>query len=311
MSLWQEHLPAILEELGPSLPDFGTDKDAGAWQWLQQYSMFFRKGQTCNLTRFHSVVKDGSALLPRWSTYLFQLEYISLELDFLKGRKLMDRICAKTSGADQSAPVTTANTSVTTDERTLRSCAQNSVVVSLLVLSDPNNRRILALVTHLCRPVTKWYSAMEVAIRSVDIASSWVVAQVSGGYYEHIRHVLLGLSRDDFFQAGGFVLPSLVAVSEDRAREDDEFAALAGDLVFSLMGARMRRSLWLIASYPGLFFQLLADDENIVASALSRVKEYEIFWQAATAAKLTGSRRSDASTISVRVGGGAPGRHGA
>lgn len=86
-ALFVEHLPGILLDLGPDLPETGLDKAAPAFEWFKGNSLFFKKGRRTSLARIQSVSQDGLTLLGKWHCYLLQAEYICLELDFFKAKR--------------------------------------------------------------------------------------------------------------------------------------------------------------------------------------------------------------------------------
>lgn len=150
--LFREHVRGIIAELGNELPDEeGLLPHERAWLWLQGHSVFARKGTRSNLNRFHSVARDGFALLRRWTAYSCQLEYVCLELDFFKGTKFAQRVTAE---AHQGVQSTASTGGLGVDEKAMRGISQNAVVISAVFLADGLNMRALALFAHLSMPVS-------------------------------------------------------------------------------------------------------------------------------------------------------------
>ena len=275
--LFQEHLPGLLLDVAADLPEYedGMTTDERAWRFLEEHSAFQKKGEKVNLTRFHSVVKEGREFVKRWTSTLVQCEYVSLEMDMLKGKKFTDKVTVKMAGRDPDAPDTTAATATALDDRALRSCCQNSVVIALMFLSEDLNLRLMHMVVSLAGPVTLWHSAMEKQVRSVASASSWLLDQVSGGFCKHVTDIWRVLSDDDFMKSSGllhFQERDVVDLSDGRLFNDEEISGRCGSFALCLMSKRCRRCLWMTSGYPVALARLISDKDDVAAVSLAQLK---------------------------------------
>lgn len=64
----------------------------------------------------------------------------------------------------------------------LRSTCQNAVVISTMLLSGENNKRLVTIITSLSVPMRRWHQRQNAELRSAAQTQAWVVAQVSGGW---------------------------------------------------------------------------------------------------------------------------------
>ena len=139
MALFQEYSRDMMIK---SLVSYGLleldpegDPEQVLWDYLKKQDYFARKGYKCNRNRFQSVVRDGLALLKMWYPRLFVMEYTALEMDMLKSKKNAQKLLLQIKGADTHAPAGSTKAKGV-DERTLRSCAQNSLVVTVRIMSE-------------------------------------------------------------------------------------------------------------------------------------------------------------------------------
>ena len=90
---------------------------------------------------------------------MFLCEYTALEAGMLSLACLTSKVKIRIAGADADADVDRTSATHVID-RTIRSCAQNAVVVSVLTLRDTKHARLLALVVHCSYPVEQWHGRM-------------------------------------------------------------------------------------------------------------------------------------------------------
>lgn len=133
--------------------------------------LFSEKRYKANVDRFQSVIVEGKALSRRRWCIVFLLTYIAIDTDMLKGRRLANRFILRTAGADVDAPAgSTAAQGV--GERSIKSAAQNSLVISLSTMCEPKHHRMLNIIVHSSMLVTPWYQRQNVEQRDVFRGSS-------------------------------------------------------------------------------------------------------------------------------------------
>jgi hypothetical protein len=198
-------------------------------------------------------VHEGSSLRKRWIASLFQYEFVALEMDMLKNRSLRETMKAPPKGSDEASTCATSSSLVTMDDRTLRSVAQNALVIAMLFLQDFGNKVILQIMIGVCEKVMQWHTSMEREIRSVTRASRWLVSQTHGGFFDHVWDIWLSLVEEQVVKhcgLGAYQEKAVVDLGEEDIMEHEDAAALSGRMALSLVAHRIRRSLWLVESYP-------------------------------------------------------------
>lgn len=280
--LCQTHLGDILRETNELLPDDGhSSAEQRAWEWLRDHASFAKEGCKCNLNRFLSVIKEGLDLKARWTSYLFQCEFVALEMDMVGSRKLVDKIVEPAGGRDQGSTPTTSALATAIDERALRSVAQSALVVAMVFLSDYGNRRLLEIATGIHLPVLRWHIRMERETRNVSGASPWMVSQINGGVCEHCYSIFLSLSDESLLANTGlldFNAHVNTDISEACILDDQEVAPMCGNMAVGLLAFRLCRCMWIVGCFLVVLVGLVTADESRVAGIIRRPKEgYEVY----------------------------------
>lgn len=240
------------------------DGEAIAWEMLRQDNIYKRKGYTCNMARFFSVVADGKDLLRRWSSFLFEVSVPAIELDMVRGSALPS-IHLKVAGADEAAdPDSTSSKKVSVDARTLRSCGANALVIAFAVLSESSHRRLLAIVTAIATPTMDYHARASRELRDVARSSTWLLQQLRGEVCTSAAATMRVLDDIDFLRDSRFVTAAgtLEDLTVPEVATEDELASTAGRLALSMVRCRMRRTLWMVCSYPHKFVLLLGSEEE-------------------------------------------------
>lgn len=160
------------------------------WEELKNFSLFRAKGYKANFNRFQSVVREGRSLLSRWFCSLLVAEYTALESGMLHNTALRAKLRLRGASTDDGADTgSTAATSV--DTRSIRSCSQNAVVVSVLTLQDRRHFRMLNIIVVSSQPVEFWHGIQNTETRDVKRGSKWAIAQVTGDYMRHVSEVVM------------------------------------------------------------------------------------------------------------------------
>ena len=150
----------IVEEMGDELEYVDGEEHLSdmerAWNALRRRRQFEKKGRKVIMARFMAWLRGGKELLRQWSWTLFRSEWLALEHDFLQGSALMKKIILpqRELAEDGSAP-TTSSHATSVDAKLLRSCCQNAVTITCLVLGERKNRRSLAILVHVPEPVER------------------------------------------------------------------------------------------------------------------------------------------------------------
>lgn len=164
----------------------------------------------------------------------------------MKGRSLQQRLHgapgAAESVAESGGP--TSSLAAVFEDKQLISCCQDSVVVSVLLLSDETNHRLCKIMHTVTSKVSAWHGRQNKMLRCGDACEAWLVEQSAGGYVAHVCEVMSCMRSFADLEKAGFVLDSAGAqvLGEGEALSEGDFADIA------MM--RIRRGAWLTTGWP-------------------------------------------------------------
>ena len=252
-ALFRHYFRDLRSELDDRLPlDETTDVDK-VWTTLRSWALARPKKYRLHLNRFQGVVSEGTYLLSHWYSSLCVAEFAALELDFMKSADMTVKLKLPATGADAQADTSTTK-AVQVDARAIRAAAQNAVVVTVLLLQQSTHRRLLQMIVDSAMPVTMWHGVQNRACRDVAKGADWAVGQVTGDFMEHISLVMGALvdeaaaTRCGFAIAGGENAKFIFNAGE--VSFEDEMAQTWGNIVLSLVVARIKRALPQLVGYP-------------------------------------------------------------
>lgn len=273
--LYETLAPHIIEEVErSSVMLFPREKDVGleCWEWLATRPRRPVSGRRTSMSRFGGSYSAAKKSLPFWSTMLFERSYLSLEAGFLKGRAFTEKVTVKQPLAD-SAPASdalapTATRGLPLEDKSLRQCCQNAVVISMLTLEDSHHHRAVRSIVEVTNVLDAWHTTQSRLLRSVSETQSWVIGQVSGDFMSHVCNFLqLTLDRQALSSAG-FVFPT--ARGQDLKKQlpnfdmeqllEDEAADMFGQLCLSFVVQRISRGLPMYLSWPHKMLQAVTSD---------------------------------------------------
>ena len=205
--VFQEFSTNMVKELEASGIVFSADDtEMELWNHCAARATFSREGSKVNLNRYQGSLKAAQRFLPLWSTHAFETIHTALELDFLKGKRLEERLVIKAGLAEHvgEGGGTTNPVRVTLEDRSLRSCCQNSVAIAALVLAGPNNQRVVSLIVNASESLLDWHTHQAQELRDVTRTSAWLLAQISGGIDGHINTILRSVATVKVLDKCGF-----------------------------------------------------------------------------------------------------------
>lgn len=129
------------------------------WTELKARSAFAKLAyRKATLFRFQDMVNAAEHNYQTWYLYLWERTTAALDLDFLKGHGFNKRIVLRQDGDDagENASSTSAKR-IKIEDRALRSIAHNAVIISVMMLEDESNRRIVGSFLAVARPVKRWH----------------------------------------------------------------------------------------------------------------------------------------------------------
>lgn len=252
--LFESLAPAMLQDLGSAVPLLpGASPGESLWAFLGDKAKFPRKGYKVNLCRFMAFIREAASFLPEWSVWRFRAEYLALEMDFFQGKQFKQNLIVRQSLVNEVEHArTTDPAGIGIDAKLLRSCCQNAVCITAMVLGMDHNKRTLAVMCHIPAPIDEWHGKTNKMCRDVASNSSWLLGQLSGEYMASLVDILAQLGKEDVLRACGFMSFESCHASEAEAVHiaDEEFAELAGVMALTLIGARLRRFLYCLCGWP-------------------------------------------------------------
>ena len=161
------------------------------WDILQESSIFDRQCTRTALCRFMAWLRAARKLLPHWHHLHWICEILAIEMDMLHGGKFVNKVALKTSvfqaALDQDA---TSSAVPSIDNKVLKICCQNAVVVSVMPLGDPDNKRLLHVMTCPCLPLNGLHSLQATECRSVPGNRGYAAKVVNGGFTHVITDIM-------------------------------------------------------------------------------------------------------------------------
>ena len=179
--LLMDYASAMLEESGgPSGLGLGPDADPGEalWDRLMDDSPLKRKGYKCNLNRFFGGTRLAQEGCKEWHCRLFQYGYAAMECGMLSTAKV-HKVMVKGSDMNaQEAVKTTGLSRVCVSGKALRSCCQNSKVIAVALLRDPNSLLLLKIICACTQPLEDWHGHQNHTLRDANSSATWMVEQL-------------------------------------------------------------------------------------------------------------------------------------
>ena len=170
-------------------------------------------------------------------------------MGMLKGRKFNEKITATPGPAEGIGPHASTNTKqVHIEDKSLRACCQNAVVVSVLALEEDDHQRVQNIINvNSCE-----FEAMSTAIikntKSTSDTAQWRLKQFrENGFAQHFNSFIGNIADRSKLKEWGFFIP---ASPHDRGNEDNnemirenEFADMYFSFNLSAIRNRAHRSL--------------------------------------------------------------------
>ena len=92
------------------------------------------------------------------------------------------------------------------EDRSLKSSCQNCIVLSVMMLTDPFNQRLVRVILGAASPLKRWHAAQAKQLRSCKSSLQFLKEQVLGkGYLQHCEEMLKFLTSSSAMESCGFV----------------------------------------------------------------------------------------------------------
>jgi hypothetical protein len=247
--LYIDRCRAIVEELvasGFEVPDSVSPEQA-VWEHLASRCASKTHPAKLVMSRFLDCVKAARLQLPSWHADSWEATAVCLELGMLKRTK-HEKVFIRASPGDDilEGGSSTHKLIPTINDKLLRSCADNALVIRALFLVDIEyNKRVIDIVFQLSRPVEAYAKDTYKDVRDCFTARDWLVPLICGDFMKHVLEILDTLSNIGILQNCGFHvnLDDVDNIPDGDIRLEDEFADLLGQGCFILIMARLRRHI--------------------------------------------------------------------
>lgn len=257
--LFREYAHKILLDRGEEDFDMSDpDLERQLWDSMLTESPFQNKGVKCVMNRFMAVLSTARAERPKWHARLMAYTYIAIEMDLLHGKALRgDQVAPHIVVQESAASTTTC--SKRSSERTethLRRSSGNMLLIGMFMFADRTNMVKQDIVSLVAGPVEAWHAEQSRRLRSTTESSLWIRDQLCGGFFGNMLAILRCFENIAALARCGFNIPrgdEQVRLGNGCAEDisfECEVAGYMGLLALSLVGHRIRRSLWLLMGWP-------------------------------------------------------------
>ena len=92
------------------------------------------------------------------------------------------------------------------EDRSLKSACQNAIVLSVLMLSDSFNQRLVSIVLCVGSPLKRWHVGQSKQLRDNKASFTFMKEQIiQGKYMAHVEEMMVGLTSCTNMEECGFV----------------------------------------------------------------------------------------------------------
>ena len=275
-----------LAEGGIASFDSHSDPDRALWDWLKSRNRFGSIGRRSTLARYGGTQHATKQQHPYWAVHEFERTILSMESDMLKGTKFTESLTSAAGPSDVGEGSTRPRL-IYIENRSLRGCCGNVVVVSLRTLTEHSHYRLVSTLLELDTELQDYHTDQNKESRSVPNNVKWITKQCGGGFISHLNKFLNCLfDVQKQMKAGlqmpgcdGSVLPrgAITDLERQDMELENEYAAVYGDGAFAFMVARTERNLWMVG-WPFRFFGCIDGSVEFIESTLRAFKrDLDIF----------------------------------
>ena len=281
-------------------------------QDVKAASCFWVKGAKVGMSRFvGAIYKFRHEEDKLWHTRLVALLYWAILAGKFTKAKLnkLDTAAAacrvRVSEAEEAMPLPQGNNEL----KQLRTVCDNGLHMAVVVYSNMENLFRMRIIDTMTVPISEWHSEQNKRLRTVEGASSWMIEQCAGAFFDTLVRSLSLLSNPVALEQMGFALrlnafARGLPIEHPAVAAANELATLAACFVLTLVGCRLRRCLWLISGWPAHFCLLSSGEAAVRTGAVDKLKaDYHNFeWLKAAGGRSSVQmlRRSCFQTTSVQ-----------
>lgn len=188
-----------------------------------------------------------------WVDYHERL-ILCLERDWLKGKLFEHPLMMWGVAADceEGDGGSTNPRRLESADRSLRSCAENAVLISAMVFGEKTHQRLVQCFLCGLSVLRKWTRRALQDLRSVDANERWIVDEAAGRTTAHICEIVAQLQSSEALEKVGFL-----EAAEKLTKED-----FGDQTTLTLAFTRIARMLWLTNGWPGKMMAALKGEEQ-------------------------------------------------
>lgn len=281
--LFNHFLPGLSQELEALGHTWSSRESvaAEAWSILSDREPLRGSGSRMSLCRFQSTIAKAELKVGEWWLDLFERTFLALEQDWLGSRRFGDHFKITLGEAEQpgeSGGSTNPNIK-TFEQKALRDVCQNSVVVSVMTLSDLNHLRLVKAVLMTGSLIKRAHGRQNKEIRSSNAACEFFLAMAQGSFVQDVDETIGQLSSEDAMRNADFVMPSATNPfrgAETEEINEDALAHVLGMFTLGLAGHTLRRGLFIYA-WPWRMVKCL--DSGAAASTMAEFRTDLNLWR--------------------------------
>lgn len=282
--LFQEYAPAMMTDTADSDGSGETPSLESLWASMLADPPLRKKGYKCNLNRFFGGTKVAREDLSKWHQRLFQYEYTALECSMLSSRKF-EKIVIKprdiaVDAGEGEPKATTDSARFQLDEKALRSCCQNSLVIAISMLGERTNNLLVRSILAVSAPVEAWHQVQNSTLRSAGESVPWMVGQLKGGFDGHIVKILQVLTTPSLLEFCRLSLRPPAGrnvADENLILVENDFAENLGACALSLASNRLQRHIWFWRGWPCRMVGVLGDEALAGVTLNAFLKDCDAF----------------------------------
>jgi hypothetical protein len=281
--LFQDKVKNMLAEIGEAGIELPGEQpaDMELWELWKSRQSFRNKRDRVMLNRFQACIVRAEKELPFWSMDLFEREYVGLELDMLRSKKLRQRIVVKSKDRDAGEGAgpsgSTSKLKLHFEDKSLRSVADNAVGISVALLDDYENRRITECIVYSLNNLKQWRVEMIRQCRSSSGHRDFLINMCSGGAWKHATEAVGRLANKSYLKRMRFLTEFPEAKPEPTTvMHEDNFAELVWKLVMGSLAGVVRRFM-MFWGLPHGFAGLLSDSTTATKCVQEFQQDVEIF----------------------------------
>lgn len=195
--LFMELAKNIMEEANLDVEDPASLRRA--WELCGDSGPLRRRHYKCNLNRFHGFTERGLQEQHCWWVRLFQYLFVSIEMDYLRGKKLqtlkMKMDSASVMGGNADVDRTTSRSRPSIDDKAIRASCANAYTIATVMHADITNLWKLKQFVAVAAENKKWQGLANQRLRSVGMTEPWLKEQIRGGFMEALVAVIMKLTQ--------------------------------------------------------------------------------------------------------------------